>query len=141
MNSLHEELLKVEFKILRESRGISQLEIAQKLRINLSVIQTIDDKTFDKSNLDVYLIGYMKAYAGILNIQFYKQGKNNLVSSSDLHDFSNRNKKINFDFFLLFFVVIIFFAILFFYFQRLEEQNKHKNIELNDAQPITLKKN
>ena len=44
MNSLHEELLKVEFKILRESKGISQLEIAHKLRINLSVIQTIDDK-------------------------------------------------------------------------------------------------
>ena len=56
MNSLHEELLKVEFKILRESKGISQLEIAHKLRINLSVIKTIDDKAFDKSNLDVYLI-------------------------------------------------------------------------------------
>ena len=140
MNSLHEELLKVEFKILRESKGISQLEIAHKLRINLSVIQTIDDKAFDKSNLDVYLIGYMKAYAGILNIQVYTQEKNNLVSSPDLRDFSNRNKKINFNFFLLIFVFIIFFSILFLYFQRLEEQNKRKNIELNNAQPISLKK-
>ncbi len=57
-----------QLRILRESKNISLKTISQKSKIGLSMLQMLEADEYDKLPNKIYVVGFIKTYASILNI-------------------------------------------------------------------------
>jgi len=57
-----------QLRILRESKNISLKTISQKSKIGLSLLQMLEADEYDKLPNKIYVVGFIKTYASILNV-------------------------------------------------------------------------
>ena len=52
----------------REALGLSQLDVAQRLHLNVNLIQALEDNNKEALPAQIYLVGYLRSYARLLNL-------------------------------------------------------------------------
>jgi cytoskeleton protein RodZ len=52
----------------REASGLSQLDVAQRLHLNVNLIQALEDNNKEALPAQIYLVGYLRSYARLLNL-------------------------------------------------------------------------
>ena len=52
----------------REALGLSQLDVAQRLHLNVNLIQALEDNNKEALPAQIYLVGYIRSYTRLLNL-------------------------------------------------------------------------
>ena len=52
----------------RQALGLSQLDVAQRLHLNVNLIQALEDNNKEALPAQIYLVGYIRSYTRLLNL-------------------------------------------------------------------------
>ncbi len=83
----------------RLSLGMSQKQVAERLRLRESIIVSIDKNEFDLGQVDTFVKGYLRSYAKAVNLNedevlaAYEQHNQSAANDSAMQSFSRKTKR------------------------------------------------